>query len=152
MSTTINKIAGRSYRTLVDNTPGAFVWNQLSFWTKASDVEFNDGETAEFKVGAMHGLTASTTITTPGQAADATNIKKLFDRVNQKVSAILRNPSTVLEFTNSSFDANTYFDIWVNKFGVSPTNVSFSGTTLTLTFKPQSEDITVTVYYFKDIA
>ena len=34
------------------------VWNKISFWHKASDCEFNDGKTAQTKVGAIDGITS----------------------------------------------------------------------------------------------
>ena len=34
------------------------VWNQLSIWTHADDVEFSDGKTASTKVGALNGITS----------------------------------------------------------------------------------------------
>ena len=148
MSSTINKIKGRGYRTLVDNTPGAFVWNQLSFWTSAEDVEFNDGETAQQKVGAIHGITTSTSISETGFAADASTVSDLYTRVNQHVSATLEAGNTVLEFTNSSFGSTTHFDIWTNTFGVEPADVTLSGTTLTLTFVALDDDVDVQVFYF----
>ena len=45
---TINYVSGKKYRILVDAVRE--VWDQLSFWTKASDVEFEDGSTLEGKV------------------------------------------------------------------------------------------------------
>ena len=148
MSSTINKIRGRSYRTLVDNTPGSFVWNELSFWTHATDVEFNDGETAQAKVGAIHGITTSTSVTSTGYAADATITTNLNKRVNQYVSATLAAGSTTLTFTNTNFGNNTHFDLWTSKFDVAPTAMTLNGTTLTLTFPVQDVNVTVQVYYF----
>ena len=34
------------------------VWNKISFWHKASDCEFNDGKTAQTKLGAIDGITS----------------------------------------------------------------------------------------------
>ena len=33
-------------------------WNRLNFWHKASDCEFNDGKTAQTKLGAIDGITS----------------------------------------------------------------------------------------------
>lgn len=40
-----NIVSGKKYRILVDATQDA--WDRISFWTKASDVYYNDGTTAE---------------------------------------------------------------------------------------------------------
>lgn len=148
MASTINKIRGRAYRTLVDNTQGAFIWNQLSFWTHAQDVEFNDGENAQQKVGDIHGITTSTSVTTQGYAVDATVIASLNKRVNQKLSATLSRGSTSLTFTNSSFTNSTHFDFYCSTYGVVPKTAVLEGTTLRLTFKEQSSSVAVEVYYF----
>lgn len=49
MATTVNEqiVTGRKFRKLIDEA--SRLWLRISFWTKASDVEFNDGETAETK-------------------------------------------------------------------------------------------------------
>ncbi len=148
MSSTTNKIKGRAYRVLVDNTPGAYIWNQLSLWTHAQDVEFNDGNTAQSKVGDINGITTSTSVTEAGFAADASVVSSLYTRVNQHVSATLVAGSTELVFTNSSFGSTTHFEVWTNVFGVDPTDMTLSGTTLTLTFPEQENDVTVQVFYF----
>lgn len=40
-------VIGRAFRKLIDEASNK--WMKISFWTKASDVEFDDGETAETK-------------------------------------------------------------------------------------------------------
>lgn len=40
-------VTGRKFRKLIDETTK--LWQRISFWTKASDVEFDDGENAETK-------------------------------------------------------------------------------------------------------
>lgn len=148
MASTITKIKGRAYRTLADNTVGSFVWNQLSFWTVASDVEFDDGTDAETKLGSIKGITTSTSVTTTGYAADASVTTALYKKTSQFLSATLAAGSTQVTFTNSNFTNSTYFDIYTNTYGVSPTAASLSGTTLTLTFPEQSSSVTVKVRYF----
>lgn len=44
-------IIGRKFRKLIDESTG--LWQRISFWTKASDVEFNDGKNAEEKISDM---------------------------------------------------------------------------------------------------
>lgn len=149
MASTITKVTGRKYRVLTDNTPNNFVWNQLSFWTAASDVEFSDGVDAETKLGAIQGITTSTSITSTGYAADASVTTALYKKTSQFLSATLAAGSTQVTFTNSNFDSNTLFDVYTSSYGVNPTAMSLSGTTLTLTFDAQSAAVTVKVRYFK---
>lgn len=146
---TIRNILGRDYKVLADNTVGAFIWNRLSFWTHAQDVEFNDGETAQGKVGNIHGITTSTSVTATGYAADASVVSALNKKVSQYVSATLAAGATTLTFTNSSFNSNTHFEVWTSVWGVDPTNLELSGTTLTLTFKAQETAATIQVHYFE---
>lgn len=148
MASTITKVTGRSYRVLADNTPGSFVWNQLSFWTSASDVEFADGTDAESKLGSIKGITTSTSITTTGYAADASVTTSLYKKTSQFLSATLAAGSTQVTFTNSNFTSSTYFDIYTSVYGVSPTEVTLTGTTLKLTFDAQSAAVTVKLRYF----
>ncbi len=49
-------VTGRKFRKLIDEANK--LWQRISFWTKASDVEFNDGQTAENKMGAISGITS----------------------------------------------------------------------------------------------
>ena len=149
MASTITKVTGRTYRVLADNTPNNFVWNQLSFWTAASDVEFEDGVDAETKLGAIQGITTSTSITSTGYAADASVTTALYKKTSQFLSATLAASSTQVTFTNSNFDNDTFFDVYTSDPNVSPTNQVLSGTTLTLTFDAQSASVLVYVRYFK---
>lgn len=52
-------VTGKKYRILVDAAQK--LWQRVSFWTKSTDVEFNDGKTAETKVGSINGITSSLT-------------------------------------------------------------------------------------------
>lgn len=49
----------------------------LSRWTSSNTVEFNDGKTAQTKVGAIKGITTSTNTKETGYAADATTVAAL---------------------------------------------------------------------------
>ncbi len=51
-----NIVTGKKYRILTDLTNK--VWSIISLWTKASDVEFNDGKSAETKLGVINGITS----------------------------------------------------------------------------------------------
>ena len=49
-------VTGRKFRKLIDEATKQ--WQRISFWTKASDVEFNDGKTAEEKLGNFNGISS----------------------------------------------------------------------------------------------
>lgn len=42
---------GKKYRVMKDTAQS--LWERISFWTKASDVEFDDGTTAQTKTTAL---------------------------------------------------------------------------------------------------
>lgn len=44
-------VTGRKFRKLIDEATR--MWQRISFWTSASDVEFSDGATLESKFGAL---------------------------------------------------------------------------------------------------
>ena len=50
-------VTGRKFRKCIDAATKA--WQRISFWTKSSDVEFEDGKNAETKLGAIDGITDS---------------------------------------------------------------------------------------------
>lgn len=58
LATIVNEeiVTGRVKRRLIDKA--AKRWQRLSYWTKASDVEFNDGKTAEEKIGNINGISS----------------------------------------------------------------------------------------------
>ena len=68
-------VTGVKFRTMIDKISKK--WQLSSFWTKASDVEFNDGENAETKVGAIKGITTDTNTNVEGYAADMTVVSQL---------------------------------------------------------------------------
>lgn len=50
-------VIGKKFRVCIDVVNK--VWQRISFWTKASDVEFDDGKTAQEKLGAINGITSA---------------------------------------------------------------------------------------------
>ena len=50
-------IKGRKFRKCIDVANK--IWLRISFWTAASDVEFEDGKTLEQKLGSINGITDS---------------------------------------------------------------------------------------------
>ncbi len=49
-------ISGKKIRICIDAINK--LWERISIWSKASDVEFDDGRTAETKVGMINGITS----------------------------------------------------------------------------------------------
>ena len=76
-------VTGRKLRKLVDEATK--LWQRISFWTKAVDVEFNDSKTAETKLGAIDGITDSLASTSSRIAASA----KALNQVNNNLTSQL---------------------------------------------------------------
>ncbi len=89
-------VTGRYFRRCTDVANK--VWQRISFWHKASDCEFDDGQTAQAKVGAIKGITTSTSVTETGYAADMTTVKNLQTQINELNSNLGNKP--VLLWTN----------------------------------------------------
>ena len=89
-----------------------------SFWSKASDTEFDDGGNAETKVGAIKGITSDLNTTTTGYAADMTALAKVNSSLNGisvPSHTIIANNITlyrigkmrILELNDATFNAET---------------------------------------------
>lgn len=68
-------VTGRKFRKCIDAATKA--WQRISFWTKSSDVEFEDGKNAETKLGAIDGITDSLEDTSSRMAASAKAVSTL---------------------------------------------------------------------------
>lgn len=97
MAVSEKKVTGKFYRIW---SAADKLWHRISFWTHANDVEFNDGKTAQTKLGDIKGITVSTNTKEIGYAADATTVTTL----NQSVAELnqsLGNLKTDLNKLNS---------------------------------------------------
>ena len=74
-------VTGRKFRKLIDEATK--LWQRISFWGVATDVEFDDGENAETKFGAISGITDSLTSTSSNVAASAAAVKALNDKITE---------------------------------------------------------------------
>lgn len=74
-------VTGRYFRRCTDAANK--VWQRISFWHKASDCEFDDNKNAQTKVGAIKGITTSTSVTETGYAADMTTVKNLQTQIDE---------------------------------------------------------------------
>ena len=72
---------GRKFRELIDEA--VMLWERISFWCKASDCEFDDGKTAEVKLGAINGITDSLTSDASNIVASAAAVKALNDKITE---------------------------------------------------------------------
>lgn len=90
---TVNEqiVTGRKFRKLVDEATK--LWQRISFWTKASDVEFDDGSTAETKMGAINGITDSLVSTSSNIAASAKALSQLNNNLMSRPDWII-DPET----------------------------------------------------------
>ena len=84
MSETI--VTGKKYRILTDVAQK--VWQRVSFWTKSTDVEFNDAKTAETKVGAIDGITDSLSSNSSRIAASAKAVNQLNGDLNDNLNEL----------------------------------------------------------------
>ena len=73
-------VTGRKLRKCINAATKQ--WQRFSIWSKASDTEFNDGKTAETKVGAIDGITDSLASTSSRVAASA----KALNTINAKIA------------------------------------------------------------------
>lgn len=76
-------VTGKKFRILADVT--SRLWHVISFWTKAQDVEFNDGTNAQSKLGNIAGISDSLTSTASNVAASAKAVKVLNDKIVNQI-------------------------------------------------------------------
>ncbi len=90
-------VTGRKFRKCIDAANK--IWQRISFWTKASDVEFDDGKTAQEKLGAIDGITGSLTsqsATTALSAGAGSNLQAQITTVQNQASATLDQVSSLV--------------------------------------------------------
>ncbi len=118
-------VTGRKFRKLIDEANK--LWQRISFWTKASDVEFDDGQTAETKIrdinGALSTLNSKLEITKATLAAGATSVT----------------------ISDSRITTNSALSFYTSVYGTNPTAVSVANGSVTLTFDAQNADMEVGV-------
>ena len=124
--------------TVAQTLSGAIneLYNAPSAGVSASDVSF-DG-------------TASSLVATNVQSAIdevVTMIPSIPASTEEVQSATLTagQTSVTLTFTEQTIGATTLIDVYADTFGVNPTNVSYTTTTVTVTFDAQASDVVVAV-------
>ena len=93
-------VTGRYFRRCTDAANK--VWQRISFWHKASDCEFDDNKNAQTKVGAIKGITTSTSVTETGYAADMTTVKNLQTQIDELNSNLGSNRLLYVANLNAS--------------------------------------------------
>ncbi len=93
-----NIVTGRKFRRLINKETK--LWQRISWWTKSSDVEFNDGKTAEQKLGNINGITSDPTNDRDDLAA---SIRSVYD-IDEKYEYRLGGARFII-------DENS--DVWV---------------------------------------
>ncbi len=74
-------VTGRKFRRLIDKD--SKLWQLISWWTKARDVEFDDGKTAEEKVGNINGITSDFLVDDYSIAASSNLTNRSYKRFNE---------------------------------------------------------------------
>lgn len=100
-------VTGRKFRKLVDEATK--LWQRISFWTKASDVEFDDGSTAETKMGAINGITDSLASTSSNIAASAKALSQLNNNLTSRPQWITDSTGKITGYKTTAGGADTVF-------------------------------------------
>lgn len=101
-------VKNRKFRKCIDAANK--VWLRISFWTAAGDVEFEDGQTLEQKIGAISGITDSLDSDNERAALSARAGKILNGKIedlSKKVLGIIANLSglSFKVMTQAEYDA-----------------------------------------------
>lgn len=72
-------------------------------------------------------------------------LNRLSTRVGKVLTSTLTAGQTTLTFTDSSITANSTVDVYTSVYGVSPTEITSSTGSITLTFDSQDSDLSVKV-------
>lgn len=96
-----------------------------SHWTSSNTVHFDDGKTAQTKVGAINGITDSLTSTSSNVALSSKAGKSLQDQVTQLNTGMVPINNRLIVFSGLSADGITSYPKTVGIYRV--TNVKVSG-------------------------
>ena len=91
-------------------------YEQLSYKTSSQTVDFDDGKTAETKLGAIKGITTSTSVTETGYAADAKTVSEINQSLDIKNKVFLFSVSEG-KYYLEDFSKYKYISIEINNFG-----------------------------------
>ena len=127
-------VTGKKFRILADVT--SRLWHVISFWTKAQDVEFNDGTNAQSKLGNIVGISDSLTSTASNVAASAKAVKIINDKVVNQIGNLnnqIGNLNNQISIAQEGFDAiyNALVSAGSTPSGKSPADLVASVNTMT---------------------
>lgn len=87
------------YKKVKDRILESSGYKLISRWTSSNTVEFDDGNTAQTKVGAIKGLSNSIDgVTESGFALDAKAAKDEFDSINNSLQIVLLQSGETYKF------------------------------------------------------
>ena len=147
-------VTGRYFRRCTDAANK--VWQRISFWHKASDCEFDDNKNAQTKVGAIKGITTSTSVTETGYAADMTTVKNLqtqIDELNSNLRKINKLNKSVGVTSAGVTSANIKITEYTNYKNITIDNIfvqftrlaSYPGTNQNMTYSYNASTGTLTI-------
>ena len=95
----------RKHRVCVDNNGVQKIWNRYSFWTHASDVEFDDGSTLEEKISNVKGTTNDINAEA-GYAADVSLVRSIRDALKNLIDGL----SNAVSGINNRLGGLTFYE------------------------------------------
>ncbi|MCR5503435.1 MAG: hypothetical protein K6F53_10535 [Lachnospiraceae bacterium] len=131
---TIEKETGIKYRVLEDELTKT--WKECSFTGIAEDITCNDGITVEEKLRNFRGISTTKQAIT-GYALDA-SVAGFAPTI---LSGTLYAGETDRSFTDSAISDDSIIQVATEIYGVSPVSVTQTGTTITIVFPKQANDL-----------
>lgn len=116
-------VTGRYFRKLID--AASRQWQRFSFWTKASDVEFDDGKTAEAKVGEIDGITSN------------------IDNKNERIAASIKS----VNYVNNKFGGVSQFIVDEETGKITGYKTNIGGADTVFPFRRTEEDFVLENLY-----
>lgn len=95
----------RKHRVCVGNNGVQKIWNRYSFWTHASDVEFDDGSTLEERISSIKGATNDINAEA-GYAADISLVRSIRDTLKNLIDGL----SNVVNGINNRLGGLTFYE------------------------------------------
>ncbi len=95
----------RKHRVCIGNSGAQKMWNRYSFWTHASDVEFDDGSTLDSKISNIKGITKNIDAGA-GYAADVSLVKSIRD----SLKSLIDNLSNVVNNINNRLGGLRFYE------------------------------------------
>lgn len=109
-----------------------------------SKIDFGDGVQRDIKDAYVRENYIAKSSTTGLVKNDGTIDTNTYTP-SKVLTGTLTTGSTTLTLTDSSITSNSLIDVYTTVFGLSPTNITASTGTLTLTFAEQESDVGVKV-------